>query len=58
MQHLPQQGDVGDGQAQGVDLGEALLVRKGGHVATQLFKGRVDGGAAGEKIILQKFNMG
>lgn len=29
---FPEQGDVGDGEAQGVDLGEALLVGERGHV--------------------------
>lgn len=41
-QDLPEQGDVGDREAQGVDLGEALLKREGGHVTAQLVEGRVD----------------
>lgn len=41
-QDVPEQGDVGDGQAQGVDLGEAFLEGEGGHEAPELVEGRVD----------------
>ena len=43
---LPQQADVGDGQSQGVNLAEPLLIRKGWNVSPQLLKCRVDAGAA------------
>lgn len=39
---LSEQGDVCDGQPQGVDLGQSLLVGKRGHVTAQLLKRRVD----------------
>lgn len=41
-QHLPEQRDVGDGQAQGVDLREAFFVWERWHVHAELIKGRVD----------------
>lgn len=41
-QHLPEQRDVGDGKAQGVDLREAFFVRERRHVHAELIKGRVD----------------
>ena len=47
VEDLAEEGDVGDGEAEGVDLGEALLVREGGHVEAELLEGRVDGGRAG-----------
>ena len=31
--YLPEEGDVGDGQPQGVDVGEPLLIGEGGHVS-------------------------
>ena len=43
---LPEEGDVGDGQTEGVDLAESLLVRKGRNVSSQLLEGGVDAGAA------------
>jgi len=39
---LSEQGDVGDGQAQRVDLGEPLLEGESGHMAAQLVEGAVD----------------
>lgn len=42
QEDVPEQGDVGGGQAQRVDLGEAFLVGERGHVAAQLVEGRVD----------------
>ena len=45
---LSEEGDVGDGQTEGVDLAESLLVRKGGDVSPELLEGGVDTGAAGE----------
>lgn len=42
QQDLPQQRDVGDGEPQGVDLRQSLLVGESGHVAAQLLEGRVD----------------
>ena len=45
---LSEQGDVGDGQTEGVDLAESLLVRKGGDVPSELLEGGVDTGAAGQ----------
>lgn len=52
-QELSKKGDVGDGQAQGVDLAEALLVREGGYVRSQLLEGWVytAGGRVGTRII-------
>ena len=44
--HLSEQGDVGDGQPEGVNLGESLFVGEGRHVTPQLLEGGVDGGAA------------
>lgn len=41
-QDLPEQSYVGDGQPKRVDLGQALLERKRGHVTAQLVEGRVD----------------
>jgi len=41
-QKVSEQGDVGDSEAQRVDLGEALFVREGRHVDSQLVEGRVD----------------
>ena len=38
----PEEGDVGDGEAERVDLGEALLVGEGRHVQPQLLERRVD----------------
>ena len=43
---LPEEGDVGDGQTEGVDLAESLLVRKGRDVSAELLEGGVDAGAA------------
>ena len=43
---LSEQGDVGDGQTEGVDLAESLLVRKGRDVSSELLEGGVDAGAA------------
>ena len=42
MQCRPEEGDVGDGEAERVDLGEALLVGEGRHVQPQLLERRVD----------------
>ena len=42
MQHVPQQSDVRNGQAQRVDLAEAPLVGKGGHARAQLLESWVD----------------
>lgn len=39
---LSEQGDVGDGQPQGVDLGQSLLVGERRHVTAQLLKRGVD----------------
>ena len=39
---LPEERDVGDGEAECVDLGEALLVRERRHVQPQLLERRVD----------------
>lgn len=36
------QRDVGDGEPQSVDLGQALLVREGGHVLAQLLERAID----------------
>ena len=38
----PEEGDVRDGEAERVDLGEALLVGEGRHVQPQLLERRVD----------------
>ena len=38
----PEEGDVCDGEAEGVDLGEALLVGERRHVQPQLLERRVD----------------
>ena len=46
VEDLPQEGDVGDGQPEGVNLGQPLLVREGGDMAPQFFKCRVDACAA------------
>ena len=46
---LPEEGDVGDGQAECVDLAESLLVRKGGDVSAELLEGCVDTGAAEQR---------
>ena len=43
---LPQEGDVGDGESQGVNLAEPLLIRKCRDVSPQLLEGGVDAGAA------------
>ena len=43
---LSEEGDVGDGQTERVDLAEPLLVRKGGNVSAELLEGGVDTGAA------------
>ena len=40
--HLSEQGDVGDGESEGVYLGESLLVGEGRHVAPELLEGGVD----------------
>lgn len=42
QEDVPEEGDVGDGQAERVDLGQALLVGEGGHAAAELVEGRVD----------------
>ena len=46
---LPEEGDVGDGQAECVDLAESLLVRKSGNVSAELLEGCVDTGAAEQR---------
>ena len=33
VEYLPEEGDVGDGQPQGVDVGEPLLIGEGGQWA-------------------------
>lgn len=38
LEDFPEQGNVGDGQPQGVDFWEALFVREGGHVDAQFVK--------------------
>lgn len=50
LQDLAKERDVGDGQAEGVDLGEALLVREGRNVQSELLEGRVDAGGAGKEF--------
>lgn len=40
-EHLSEEGDVGDGQTQRVDLAEPLLVREGRHVHPKLVERRV-----------------
>ena len=45
---LSEEGDVGNGQTEGVDLAEPLLVRKGGDVSPELLEVCVDTGAAGQ----------
>ena len=52
VQNLTQQRDVGDGQPQGVDLGQPLLVGEGRHVSAQLLEGRVDAGAIADAWLL------
>ena len=50
-QFPPEEGDVRNGEAEGVNLGEALLVGEGRHVQTKLLEGRVDARrAARDKI--------
>lgn len=43
IQHMVQVGDVADGQAQDLDLGELLVRREGGQQLPQLRKGHVEG---------------
>ena len=50
----PEERDVGDGEAEGVDLGEALLVGEGRHVQPQLFERRVDARRAAQHKIRYK----
>ena len=50
---LAEQGDVGDGQPQGVDLAETLLVGEGGHVSSELLEGGVDGGAVSRPPVVR-----
>ena len=42
IQDLPEQSDVGNGQPQGVNLGESLLIRECWHVDTELLESSVD----------------
>ena len=42
VKDLPEEEDVGDGQPQGVDLGQPLLVGKSWNMAPQFLKGRID----------------
>ena len=44
----PEEGDVRDGEAERVDLGEALLVGEGRHVQPQLLERRVDARCAAQ----------
>lgn len=37
-EQFPKEGDVGDGQTEGVDLAEALLVGEGRHTCPQLLE--------------------
>ncbi len=46
VQDLPEEGDVGDGQAERVDLAQPLLVREGGNVQAELLEGSVDAAGA------------
>ena len=50
----PEERDVGDGEAEGVDLGEALLVGEGRHVQPQLLERRVDARRAAQHKIRYK----
>ena len=50
----PEEGDVCDGEAEGVDLGEALLVGEGRHVQPQLLERRVDARRAAQHKIRYK----
>ena len=50
VEDLPQQGDVRDGQPQGVDLRQPLLVREGWDVTTELLEGGVDAGAVARPL--------
>lgn len=49
LEHFPQQGYVGYGQAQSVDLAQTLLVRKSGHMHPQLIKGGINATARRKK---------
>ena len=51
VQDFSEECNIGDGQAKGVDLGEALLVWEGGHVQAELFERCVDTGRAGRSKV-------
>ena len=46
---LSQEGDVGDGEPEGVNLTEPLLIRKCRDVSPELLEGGVDAGTAVER---------
>ena len=49
---LSQEGDVGDGEPEGINLTEPLLVRKCRDVSPELLEGGVDAGTAVEREML------
>lgn len=49
VEDLPEESDVGDCQAKSVDLGETLLIGKGGDMEAKLFESGVDAGGAADK---------